>query len=69
MKKSKLVILILGIVFLILGITILIVGYSLAGYDIGAWFTTRYAYIVYVLVGAYLLVVISIYLIEWIRKL
>lgn len=54
--------------FLVIGGIALIVGFYLAGFDILGWFTTKYAFIVYFFAGAYLLLVATLLVNDYVRK-
>lgn len=54
--------------FLLIGGISLIVGFYLAGFDILGWFTTKYAFIVYFFAGAYLLLVATLLVNDYVRK-
>lgn len=54
--------------FLVIGGIALIVGFYLAGFDILGWFTTKYAFIVYFFVGAYLLLIATMLVNDYVRK-
>lgn len=41
--------------FLLVGVVAMLVGFSIAGFDIVGWFSTKYAFITYFCLGAYLL--------------
>jgi hypothetical protein len=46
----------------------LVVGFYYAGFDILGWFTSKYAFIVYFFVGAYLFLVSALLVNDYIRK-
>ena len=54
--------------FLLVAIVAMIVGFYLAGFDILGWFKTRYAFIVYIVVGCYLLIASYVFIMEYIQK-
>ena len=54
--------------FLLAAIVSMIVGFYLAGFDILGWFKTRYAFIVYIVVGFYLFIASYVFLMEYIHK-
>lgn len=54
--------------FLLVAIVAMVVGFYLAGFDILAWFSSRYAMIVYICVGFYLFVVLYVLIMEYISK-
>lgn len=54
--------------FLLVAIVAMIVGFYLAGFDILGWFKTRYAFIVYIVVGFYLLTASYVLIMEYIQK-
>ena len=54
--------------FLLVAIVAMIVGFYLAGFDILGWFNTRYAFIVYIVVGFYLFIASYVFIMEYIQK-
>ena len=54
--------------FLLVAIVAMIVGFYLAGFDILGWFKTRYAFIVYIVVGFYLFIASYVFIMEYIHK-
>lgn len=54
--------------FLLVAIVAMIVGFYLAGFDILGWFKTRYAFIVYIVVGFYLFIASYVFIMEYIEK-
>ena len=54
--------------FLLVAIVAMIVGFYLAGFDILGWFKTRYAFIVYIVVGFYLFIASYVLFMEYIKK-
>ncbi len=54
--------------FLLVAIVAMIVGFYLAGFDILGWFKTRYAFIVYIVVGFYLFIASYVFIMEYIKK-
>jgi hypothetical protein len=54
--------------FLLVAIVAMIVGFYLAGFDILGWFKTRYAFIVYIVVGFYVLIASYVFIMEYIQK-
>lgn len=54
--------------FLLVAIVAMIVGFYLAGFDILGWFKTRYAFIVYIVVGFYLFIASYVFIMEYIQK-
>lgn len=54
--------------FLLVAIVAMIVGFYLAGFDILGWFKTRYAFIVYIVVGFYLFIASYVLIMEYIKK-
>lgn len=54
--------------FLIVGGVSMIVGFSIAGFDIIGWFSTKYAMIVYIFVGIYAIILGSIIVMDYVRK-
>ena len=54
--------------FLLVAIVAMIVGFYLAGFDILGWFKTRYAFIVYIVVGFYVLIASYVFIMEYIHK-
>lgn len=54
--------------FLLVGLVALIVGFQLSGFDVLGWFSTKYAFIVYVVVGAYLFFVIWLAVNDYIKR-
>ena len=54
--------------FLLVAIAAMIVGFYLAGFDILGWFKTRYAFIVYIVVGFYLFIASYVFIMEYIQK-
>lgn len=54
--------------FLLVAIVAMIVGFYLAGFDILGWFKTRYAFIVYIVVGFYAFIASYVFIMEYIKK-
>lgn len=54
--------------FLVIGGIALVVGFYYAGFDILGWFTSKYAFIVYFFIGAYLFLVSALLVNDYIRK-
>ena len=54
--------------FLLVAIVAMVVGFYLAGFDILGWFKTRYAFIVYIVVGFYLFIASYVFIMEYINK-
>ena len=54
--------------FLLVAIVAMILGFYLAGFDILGWFKTRYAFIVYIVVGFYLFIASYVFIMEYIKK-
>ena len=54
--------------FLLVAIVAMIVGFYLAVFDILGWFKTRYAFIVYIVVGFYLFIASYVFIMEYIQK-
>lgn len=54
--------------FLLVAIVAMIVGFCLAGFDILGWFKTRYAFIVYIVVGFYIFIASYVFIMEYIQK-
>lgn len=54
--------------FLLVAIVAMIVGFYLAGFDILGWFKTRYAFIVYIVVGFYVFIASYVFIMEYIQK-
>ena len=54
--------------FLLVATVAMIVGFYLAGFDILGWFKTRYAFIVYIVVGFYLFIASYVFIMEYIHK-
>ena len=54
--------------FLLVAVVAMIVGFYLAGFDILGWFKTRYAFIVYIVVGFYLFIASYVFIMEYIQK-
>lgn len=69
MKKRNKVLVILGVIFMIIGVAILLIGYWLSGADVLAWFTSKWAGLVYTILGFYLLTALTFFINDWIRKL
>lgn len=57
-------------VFIALGIGAFVLAYGLSdGWDVvAAWFTGKYAMLLYILLGCYALVVLLMVLWDWVRK-
>ena len=55
-------------VFLIIGGIAMIVGFEMAGYDVIAWFGSKYAIYVYVCAGAYLMMIGSFIIKDYVMK-
>lgn len=54
--------------FAILGGIALVLGFWIAGFDILGWFTTKWAFIVYFFVGAYLLLIGAIVVSDYVAR-
>ena len=54
--------------FLVVAVVAMIVGFYLAGFDILGWFKTRYAFIVYIVVGFYVFIASYVFIMEYIQK-
>ena len=54
--------------FLLVAIVAMIVGFYLVVFDILGWFKTRYAFIVYIVVGFYLFIASYVLIMEYIKK-
>lgn len=54
--------------FLLVAIVAMVVGFYLAGFDILGWFKTRYAFIVYIVIGFYLFIASYVFIMEYIQK-
>lgn len=68
MKKRNRTLMICGIIWAVLAIGLTVLGYYLAGADILAWFTSKWAMFLYVFLIIYLLVIIIVFLIPDIKK-
>jgi H+/Cl- antiporter ClcA len=69
-KKSKLFIIAVGIA-LVLGTLAFVFAYGIGkGWDVvAAWFSSKYAFLLYVGVGVYLLFVIWFFVKDWIKRI
>lgn len=54
--------------FLIVALVAMIVGFRLAGFDILAWFSSKYAMIVYIVLGLYAFFVAYVLIMEYLQK-
>lgn len=54
--------------FLLVAVVAMIVGFKLAGFDILAWFSSKYAMIVYIVLGMYAFFVAYIFIMEYLQK-
>ena len=54
--------------FLLVAIVAMIVGFYLAGFAVLGWFKTRYAFIVYIVVGFYVFIASYVFIMEYIKK-
>jgi len=67
-KRNTLLIISMGIVAA-LGIFLIILGYALSGVDIGAWFSSKYAITIYIVMMLYIIVVSVIVIKDKLTKL
>lgn len=54
--------------FLVVGLVAMVVGFKLAGFDILAWFSSKYAMIVYIVLGLYAFFVAYVFIMEYLQK-
>lgn len=54
--------------FLVVGLVAMVVGFKLAGFDILAWFSSKYAMIVYIVLGLYVFFVAYVFIMEYLQK-
>lgn len=54
--------------FLVVGLVAMVVGFKLAGFDILAWFSSKYAMIVYIVLGLYAFIVAYVLIMEYLQK-
>ena len=69
MKKRNKKLLLVSIIFLVLAVICLIVGYTIAGVDILAWFSSKYARLFYAVISLWGIIVLSIILGDKIRSI
>lgn len=69
MKHRNKILIIIAIIFVITAIAFLITGFALAGNDIIAWFSSKYAVLFYITFGVYGLFIIFILISDWIKRL
>ena len=67
-KRNKIVLILLAI-FAALALLFLVLGFALSGNDILAWFGSKWAMWVYVILGTYLLVIAFILISDKIRRM
>lgn len=67
MNKRNKALIICGIIWAILALVLTLLGFILAGADILAWFSSKWAMFVYTFLGVYLLVIIIWFVIPAIR--
>lgn len=68
MNKRNRTLIICGIIWAILAVIITVIGFVIAGCDIIAWFSSKWAMYLYVFLGVYLLVIIVGFVIPAIRE-
>ena len=69
MNKRNKIVLILFAVFLSLALIFVILGFALAGNDIIAWFGSKWAMWVYVILGLYGLTILFIWISDKIKRI
>lgn len=67
-SKGKLAIIIIGAVLIVAALLALIIASVINGNDFLGMFTSKWAYIIYVMAGLYILCVGGFLVWEWIRK-
>lgn len=67
MNKRNRTLIICGIIWAVLALVLTLLGFILAGYDIVAWFSSKWAMYLYVFLGVYFLVVLVAFVIPMIR--
>lgn len=67
MNKRNRTLIICGIIWAVLALVLTLLGFILAGLDIIAWFSSKWAMYAYVFLGVYLLVVLVAFVIPAIK--
>lgn len=68
-KNRNKILILIGIAFIIVALIALVVGYTLAGEDVIGWFSSRWAIIIYVIGGIYLLIAIGLIIFDKVKNL
>ena len=69
MNKRNRTLIICGIIWGVLALVLTILGFILAGCDIIAWFSSKWAMYLYVFLGVYLIVLGFVFIFPWIRRM
>lgn len=69
MRKRNKILIITSIVFVVLAIVFLILGFTLSGANVLAWFTSKWAILIYTVYGVYALIVLFFLVGDWIKKI
>lgn len=69
MKKRNKIIVIISAIMLVLALVFIILGFALSGYDILAWFGSKWAIWIYVIVGLWILFIAYVFIGDLIRKI
>ena len=69
MKRKNKILIITAIAFVITAIIFLIVGSSLAGTNILEWLSSQYAMLFYMVFGIYGLIVLFVFIGDWIKRI
>lgn len=69
MKKRNKVLIIIALAFVVIATVLLILGFALAGNDVVAWLSSKYAMLFYIAFGTYLLFVLFVIIGDRIKRL
>ena len=67
MNKRNRTLIICGLIWAAIAIFVTVLGFALSGADIIAWFSSKWAMFVYTFLLVYILVIIILFVIPWIK--
>lgn len=69
MKKRNKILIIMSIAFVAVALIAFVAGFAIAGFDILAWFGSKYAMLTYIILGSWALLIAFILISDWIKRM